>query len=164
MTRAFWTRVDMSAGPDGCWPWLGTRKEDGRGRLIIGGKFVYAYRYAWELTNGAEIPAGLLACHRCDNPGCVNPRHIFIGTHRDNNRDAASKGRTRNLPAPRGEIHWNAHNTDEQVEQARRLYATGMRQAAIAEFYGVSQSTVSRWVLGRVRSGAAWLQQLGEIA
>lgn len=91
----FWARVDVR-GPDECWVWTGGRnsREYGvvwpRGSTNIG-----AHRLSWELANAVPIPAGLFICHRCDNPPCVNPAHLFLGTHQDNMRDAIAKGRMR---------------------------------------------------------------------
>lgn len=77
----------------GCWEWLGSKNRvGGYGIFYRNRKKYYAHRYYYEAVFG-EIPKGLSACHKCDNPGCVNPNHIFIGTHRDNMLDASRKGR-----------------------------------------------------------------------
>jgi DNA-binding transcriptional regulator YiaG len=144
-----WSRIDNSAGPEACWPWIGPDNGSGRGRLSIGGRMRYAYRVAWEIVNG-DIPVGMCACHRCDNPICCNPAHIFVGTQRDNMADAAEKGRTRNRPRF-GEDHHFVTVPDDKVVEARRLYAEGLYQREIGERLGVSQTTVSNWLRGRVR-------------
>lgn len=77
---------------DECWEWDGPRDSDGYGKTTKNGKSVKAHRVAWELTNGPIVP-GLLVLHSCDNPPCCNPAHLWIGTHRDNQRDRRSKGR-----------------------------------------------------------------------
>jgi hypothetical protein len=86
----FWSKVDKSE-PNGCWLWAGAN--DGRyGQFWMNNRKEKAHRVSWLLTHG-EIPEGKMACHRCDNPSCVNPDHIFWGTMSDNILDAVSKGR-----------------------------------------------------------------------
>lgn len=78
---------------DGCWEWTGSRNRQGYGRFSYeGGRFVFAHRYMFELFFG-QIPQGMLVCHRCDNPSCVRPEHLFAGSARDNALDREAKGR-----------------------------------------------------------------------
>jgi hypothetical protein len=92
--RRFWGRVDKSAGPDACWPWTGSRRGGGYGRVTVNGRSTSASRVAYELTHGT-IPDGKHVCHTCDNPPCCNPAHLWVGTPADNTRDMLSKGRGR---------------------------------------------------------------------
>jgi hypothetical protein len=98
LEESFWPKVDCR-GPDECWPWLSTRNGKGYGsvaRIQKGVKRVYqATHIAWAIANGRPFPAGRVACHSCDNPPCVNPAHIWPGTHADNQQDKRLKGRAR---------------------------------------------------------------------
>jgi hypothetical protein len=92
LEQRFWSKVDRRSDSE-CWPWLGYRNPKGYGRFTAAGRGVPAARIAWCLASGTDFPAGLLACHRCDNPPCCNPAHIWPGTHAENQRDMALKGR-----------------------------------------------------------------------
>lgn len=85
-------KVDRSGGPDACHPWMAGRLPTGYGRFSYGGKDVYAHRWAYENYVG-PIPEGLQVLHHCDNPPCVNPAHLWLGTHADNHADKVAKGR-----------------------------------------------------------------------
>jgi len=99
MEERFWAKVDRT---DDCWLWTACRTTHGYGQFRPErSRGAQAHRVAWELTNG-PIPAGMLVLHRCDNPPCVNPAHLFLGTQSDNMRDMYAKGRGRpRRPRPR---------------------------------------------------------------
>lgn len=129
-----WTVTDV-----GCWEWDGYREAGGYGLLAIGrGRPERASRAAYAAWVG-EIPPEGVVCHRCDNPPCINPAHLFLGDRAVNNADMAAKKRSAN-----GTRKMNWLLTDAQVDELRALYATGTAsQRAIAKQYGVSQQLVS---------------------
>lgn len=86
----FWEKVTRSN--EGCWTWQGSRNESGYGVLLVRGRKLVAHRVSWEVIFG-PVPDGMLVLHRCDNPPCVRPDHLFIGTHMDNIQDCIAKGR-----------------------------------------------------------------------
>lgn len=89
--KNFWARADIQ-GDDDCWNWLEYKNNDGYGNYHIGKKIINAHRMAYTIIYG-DIPNGQLVCHKCDNPSCINPKHLFLGTRKDNMQDASKKGR-----------------------------------------------------------------------
>jgi hypothetical protein len=147
----FWDMVDKSS-PDGCWTWTGFLTPQGYGRFCVAGDNHPAHAYAYELTYG-PIPPGLEALHKCDNPPCVRPDHIFIGTQGDNVRDCATKGRIasgdRNglrvhpEAALCGERNGHAKLTEPQVIAIRSAYVQGgVTLHTLAEQYRCTLSNI----------------------
>lgn len=136
---------------DGCWEYQGQRDPKGYGRFPMSGKKQLAHRAAWMLRYG-DIPDGLMVCHRCDNPPCCNPHHLFLGTASDNVQDMVQKGR-QNLVNPKGEDHGMAKLTSADVDEIRSTYAAGgATQRSLAEDYGICQAQV--W---RIVNNVCWL-------
>jgi hypothetical protein len=130
-TDRFWSQVNIQPG-DACWEWTGKlHRAGGYGRFSFNGERHFAHRFA-----GRSIPKGKFICHHCDNPCCVRPDHLFLGTPRENIEDSVKKGRRR---------YWS-NITAEQVREIRRLHECGMRQSKIARQFGVSHTAVGRIV------------------
>jgi len=128
----------------GCWEWQGSLDKDGYGLFWDGEKQknARAHRFAYERLHG---PLGnLQACHRCDNPACVRPEHLFEGTNKDNMDDKAEKGRTLGFAAMKGEQHTQAKLTEVDVSQIKRRLASGDKQKEIARDYGIDATVISR--------------------
>ncbi len=139
----FWAKVDKRE-PDECWPWKAGKNNQGYGRYRVStSKLVIASRFALSLALGRELVRTEDACHRCDNPSCVNPAHLFLGSRLDNIRDMLNKGRN---AQPKGERHNKARLTDASVLEMRRLYAEGVSGPRLAVLFGVAQTTANRVV------------------
>ena len=152
MKPDFWSKVSKD-----CWVWTGACNRVGYGHLFWGGEWWLAHRLSWFLTKG-QIPKGMLVCHRCDNPCCVNPDHLFLGTQSDNLRDSVKKGRwnngdrhwTRRHPekVTCGSSHWNAKLTDSSAREILQMAMSGHSQRALAKRFGVSPRTIQDLLRG----------------
>jgi len=131
----FWNKVEVGS-EDSCWNWQACKTLDNYGLIKINGKMWRAHRVSWIIANEQDVPKGMLVCHHCDNPSCVNPSHLFLGTHADNMRDKNEKGRCAHN---RGEKGGGAKLTKEEVVEI--FYDTDT-QAKIAKKHGIAQSMV----------------------
>lgn len=143
-----WARVDKTE--DGCWEWTGARKEGGYGVVSFAGRLHRTHRLSYELAHGA-FPSWMLVLHRCDNPPCLRPDHLFLGDYVDNGRDMAAKGRQvfQKHPerAARGERAGNFRIPHAIADAIRSDYASGFTNvSSLARFYGVSRSQTRRFL------------------
>jgi hypothetical protein len=137
---------------NGCWQWSGNRINSGYGMFWVKGKNVLAHRHAYRSYVGS-IPDGMCVLHRCDNRGCVNPDHLWLGTRSDNSADMVAKGRSargaRN-PATRPGFRSGTRNgrsklTPATVVELRKRYASGgISQQKLGDEYGVCQVVISK--------------------
>lgn len=156
MTRLSRERFLKFTVADGeCIVWIASKSRGGYGQFNagkVGDRKVIAkaHRFAWIAQNG-PIPPGQCICHRCDNPSCVNPDHLFLGSHGDNNRDMFSKGRGYILDGShiRGARNRRTKLTEDQVAEIRRRAAEGEMGKVIAERFGVTPANVSSILCGK---------------
>jgi transposase len=146
--------VKLVAGPlcDDCWEWQGLKGKKGYGGLkiydalrVCKRRTVLVHRISYELFIG-PIPEGLGVLHKCDNPPCCNPNHLFIGTNADNRADCVAKDRH-----SKGEQHTKAKLTEQHVIEIKALLIDGMPQRKIAKKYGVGHT-----VIGSIKNGLSW--------
>lgn len=158
LQERFWKKVNRLS-PDECWPWATKTTSRGYGAFNVGGKLIKSHRIAYRMCRG-EIPAGMLVCHRCDNPLCCNPSHLFLGSGKDNIQDMIAKGRQVCLS---GEDHGSSILSEEQVVKIRNDYASGSTQTEIAERHGVSRGAIGDVVARRrwrgVSGGAPYVNR-----
>lgn len=149
MTLRLKQRLEELSIPEpnsGCQLWCAGTNGAGYGYLTIEGVVRRAVRVAWELANG-PIPVGLVLCHKCDVPACINVNHLFLGTHADNMHDRDRKGR--------GARNWGRKNGSVKLteQQVRSIQIDARPQTRIAAQYGVSQSMISL-----IKTGKNWSQ------
>lgn len=148
IAERLWAKV-AKRGADECWEWMGWRHPSGYGQIGRGRRedgLSYTHVAAWEVTHG-PVPRGRVVCHRCDNPPCVNPEHLFLGTQADNMHDMIDKRRHSH-----GERH-ASKLTEENVREIRKLLLAGLTQQEIATRFRVARSLIGligrhkRWTL-----------------
>lgn len=125
----------------GCWVWPYASDKKGYGMKRENGTLTYVHRISWRLFNG-PVPHGKFVCHKCDNPPCCNPNHLFVGTRIDNQNDMRSKGRHANPPTHYGESHPLHKLTNASVRRIKSRLAAGGVMQHIANDYGVSLQAI----------------------
>jgi hypothetical protein len=143
----FFAKVDTNPHPTGCHIWMAGKNQQGYGQFHIAGKMYGAHRIGWMLAFG-PIPEGWWVLHRCDSPSCVNPDHLFLGTHGINIADKVAKGRWRG-GSPPGEKQGNVILTGEQVQEIRAYPRRQVSYKTLAAKYGVSVGTIHSIRIGR---------------
>lgn len=157
----FFNKINIGL-PDECWEWTACRGTDPYGNIRYGffgfrGKNQLAHRIAWVIANG-DIPEGMQVLHKCDNPGCCNPAHLFLGTPADNMQDKCNKGRQSHCGTKspcHGTKSPHAKLTEETIREIRLRYqAGGIRHKDLAAEYGVAKSLIARIIR---RESWAWV-------
>lgn len=154
----FWEKV-RKAGDDDCWPWLGHRNEYGYGQMRIGSMtdgtrcLRTTHRISMEIVLGEEIPKDSVVCHTCDNPACVNPRHLFLGTHDDNVQDRVRKNRSAT-----GSGNGRSKLTESDVREIVTRMRKGNPITNIAKKYAVTNK-----VIQNIRDGKTWVRVTGGV-
>jgi hypothetical protein len=135
----FYQKINHN-GPNGCWTWEASKKEDGYGRFKFNGKDHRAHRFMYELEHNHKVPKDIHVCHTCDNPSCVNPSHLFLGDNSINMRDMVSKGR-------------NVKNirklTLKDAKEIKEMLEKGKTRREISEVFGINKTYVSDIKHGR---------------
>lgn len=147
--QRIWSRVDVRSAGE-CWHWTGSKtKADNRGRIKLEGIWFVTPRLVLAIDNGFYPSADIFACHKCDNPPCCNPAHLWWGTAQDNTTDAIAKGRLHKWNGARA----GQHNPKAKLKAADipKIRADTRTQCVIAAEYGVCQAAISD-----VKSGKAW--------
>lgn len=148
LAERFWKYV-IPEPNTGCWLWMAAGNRHGYGRLGTAGRGsrrMLAHVISWTIHKG-PVPEGMVVCHRCDVPWCVNPGHLFVATQADNLRDMFAKGRAR---PPRGERHCKSKLTEADVKEMFRLDSMGVTRTDIARRFGVASVTASHVLTRRI--------------
>lgn len=133
----YWENVNKKTINE-CWEWIGSKTSAGYGIIFFNGKSIYAHRAIFLLLQKNNIAEELIVCHKCDNPSCINPKHLFIGTQKDNIEDMINKKRNRY-----GENTYNAKLSNEDVLQIRKLNQDGIKQKDIAKIFNIDAGHIS---------------------
>jgi len=139
--KRFWSKVNKHGSKvpymdSCCWVWTAYTDAKGHGRIAISKEAVYAHRASWVIHNG-DIPSSMHVLHKCDNTSCVNPKHLFVGTHQANMKDRDSKGRGVFV------LGYGRVLTDIQVKVCKARHPL-VTHSQLAECFGVSRPTISR--------------------
>lgn len=137
----FWSKIDKENNPNDCWEWMACKNRKGYGDFGINGITYQAHRLSFLIHNGGSVD-GMLVCHKCDNPSCVNPDHLWVGTTQENTLDMLKKGRSL-----KGEYHPISKLTEEIVLRIRLLYqGGGHSHSTLSQMFAIHSRTVGNIV------------------
>lgn len=136
-----------SVAENGCWIWQKFKDKDGYGFIRVNGVRQRAHRYSYLIFVG-DIPDGMVVCHKCDNPSCVNPNHLFVGTKKDNTQDMFAKGRNGKFDRLKGSKHPNTSLNETDVLS---IFHSSKSYSALSKQYGVGKSSIAR-----IKHGKTW--------
>jgi hypothetical protein len=149
LEQRFWSNVERR-GPDECWPWTGSSGGKGYGLIPFKGRNQRATHVSLIIAGNGRPSPQHCACHACDNPTCVNPRHLWWGTQSENMRDCVSKGRHTPAEAKaRGSAHGLSKLTENDAREIKRLLALGYGSRRLAPRFGVVRNTIARIAQGK---------------
>jgi hypothetical protein len=131
-----------------CWIWQKSKHRQGYGNLGIGKKHILAHRLSWEVFKG-PIPSGIKVCHHCDIPSCVNPDHLFLGTQKENVKDAIEKGKFKDRRSALGEKAGSSKLKEFQVAQIRKQYAEGTSRKELEKKFKVGSTCIQKIITGK---------------
>ena len=139
-------RVEGDLQEDSCWNTTGHHDKDGYSKVWVHPTYKSSHRIMYEVFNGSPIPPGMVVRHKCDNPSCVNPNHLEIGTQKENQEDKSNRGNS-----TRGSKSHLSKLTEEQVREIKNRIENGERNMEIYKDYGVSRDLISK-----IRTGKLW--------
>ena len=149
----FWEKVKKQAEHNGCWLWVGAKGNYGYGVIGKGGRgegLARAHVLSWEWANNKKVPEGMCVCHSCDNPSCVNPKHLFIATQQENLVDMRLKQRGSAPPLHYGEKQHCAKLSPNKVKEIRKLHVSGLfKHRDLAKIFDVSKNTITSLLSGK---------------
>ena len=141
----FFAKVFVPKGPNACWEWTASKCKDGYGLFSVNGKLTNAHRFSYQFFCG-EITGKMFTCHKCDNPGCVNPKHLFLGTPKDNMLDKVKKNRQ-----AKGSKNGKSKLKENDILEIRKMLNSGSTGREIAKQFGIHPSIITR-----IKHGGIW--------